>query len=120
MTATLIIIGRVLLGFYFIQAGVRNFMKVPMHTEILTKKNLPFPREGLIVALLVQVLGGLSVALGIYPAIGAIALIVFTVAANVLYHDFWNYTGAERVTHWNSVAANIGMVGAFLLVIAIS
>ena len=120
MTATLIIVGRFLLGFYFIQAGVRNFMKVPLHTDILTKKGLPFPREGLLVALAVQVLGGLSVALGIFPALGAIALIVFTIAANVLYHNFWSYQGAERTTHWNSVVTNLAIIGGFLLVIAVS
>ena len=119
MTATLIIVGRFLLGFYFVQAGIRNVMKIPLHTDILTKKGLPFPREGLIVALAVQVLGGLSVALGIFPAIGAVGLIVFTIAANALYHDFWSYSGAERVTHYNSVVTNAAIVGAFMLVIAI-
>lgn len=120
MTATLIMIGRFLLGFYFVQAGLRNFMKVPLHTEILTKKNLPFPREGLLVALIVQVLGGLSVALGIFSTLGAVALIVFTVVANALYHDFWNYSGAERTSHWNSVVTNLAIIGGFLLVIAVS
>ena len=120
MTTTLIIVGRFLLGFYFFQAGVRNFMKVPLHTGILTRKGLPFPREGLLVALAVQVLGGASVALGIFPAIGAIALIIFTIAANALYHDFWNYRGDERTPHYNSVVTNLAIIGGFLLVIALS
>jgi putative oxidoreductase len=120
MTPTLIIIGRFLLGLYFIQAGVRNFMKLPLHTGILQKKGIPMPRESLIVALAVQVLGGLSVALGIFPAIGAIGLILFTIVANALYHDFWNYTGDERTPHFNSVMTNLAIIGGFLLVIAVS
>ena len=120
MTATLIIVGRFLLGFYFLQAGLRNFGKLPLHTEILTKKGVPMPRESLLVALAVQVLGGASVAFGIFPAIGAAGLIVFTVAANALYHNFWAYSGAERTSHYNSVVTNLAIIGGFLLVIAIS
>ena len=120
MTATLIIVGRFLLGFYFFQAGIRNFIKLDLHTGILTKKGVPAPRISLLVALAVQVLGGVSVALGIFPAIGAIGLIAFTVAANVLYHNFWAFSGEERTPHLNSVITNLAIIGGFLLVIAIS
>jgi putative oxidoreductase len=119
-TAILIIVGRFLLGAYFVQAGIRNFLKLDLHIGILSKKNVPMPRESLIVALTVQVLGGLSVALGIFPAIGAIGLIAFTVAANVLYHNFWAFSGEERTPHLNSVITNLAIIGGFLLVIAIS
>lgn len=120
MTATLLIVGRFLLGAYFLQAGIRNFMKIPLHTDILTKKGVPMPRESLLVALAVQVLGGISVAFGIFPAIGAIGLIGFTIAANALYHNFWAYSGAERTSHLNSVVTNLAIIGGFLLVIATS
>jgi putative oxidoreductase len=118
MTAILIIIGRFLLGAYFVQAGVRNFMKVPLHTDILEKKGVPMPRESLLVALAVQVLGGLMVALGIIPAIGAIGLIAFTVAANYLYHNFTLFTGADRESHLNSVLTNCAIIGGLLIVAA--
>jgi putative oxidoreductase len=118
-TAILIVIGRFLLGAYFVQAGVRNFMKRELHTGILAKKGVPMPRASLLVALAVQVLGGLSVALGIFPAIGAIGLILFTVAANYLYHNFTQFEGDERQSHLGSVLTNAAIVGGFLLVIAI-
>jgi putative oxidoreductase len=119
-TAILIIVGRFLLGAYFVQAGIRNFLKLDLHIGILSKKNVPMPRESLIVALTVQVLGGLSVALGIFPAIGAIALILFTIAANYLYHNFTRYQGDERMSHLGSVMTNAAIIGGFLLVVAIS
>ena len=120
LTVILIVIGRFLLGAYFVQAGLRNFMKLELHTGILHKKGVPMPRESLLVALAVQVLGGLSVALGIFPAIGAIGLILFTIAANFLYHNFTLYQGDERTSHLGSVLTNAAIVGGFLLVIAIS
>ena len=78
------------------------------------------PRESLFVALAVQVLGGLSVALGIFPIVGAIGLILFTIAANALYHNFWTFSGAERVSHLGSVLTNAAIIGGLLLVIAVS
>jgi putative oxidoreductase len=78
------------------------------------------PRESLLVALAGQVLGGVSVALGIFPAIGAIGLILFTVAANYLYHNFTLFQGEERMSHLGSVLTNAAIIGGFLLVIAIS
>ena len=118
MTATLIIIGRFFLGLYFLQAGIRNFGKIPLHIGILSKRGVPMPREALFLALAVQVVGGLSVALSIFPAIGAIGLILFTLGATLLYHDFWRFTGDERMSHFGSAMTNLALIGGFLLVIA--
>lgn len=120
MTAILLIVGRFLLGFYFLQAGIRNLRKMPLHIDILTKKQIPMPRETLLFALAVQIVGALMVMLGIFPALGAFGLIGFTIVANALYHDFWNYSGDERTPHLNSVITNAAFVGAFLIVIAVS
>ncbi len=118
MTAILIIVGRFLIGAYFAQAGIRNFLKTPMHTGILRQKGIPMPRESLWVALAVQTLGGLMVALGILPTIGAIGLIVFTIVANYLYHNFTEFTGDERERHMNQVLGNVAVVGGLVLVVA--
>jgi putative oxidoreductase len=70
-------------------------------------------------AVAAEILGGASVALGIFPAIGALALAVFTVGASLLYHNFWAMQGEERASHLNSFVSNFALVGAFLIVIAI-
>jgi putative oxidoreductase len=120
LSIILIIVGRFLIGAFFAQAGVRNFMKLELHTGILQQKHVPAPRVSLVVALAVQVLGGLSVALGIFPALGAIGLILFTLGATWLYHNFTLFTGDERMSHLASVLTNAALIGGLLLVIAIS
>lgn len=118
MTSTLIIIGRFFLGAYFLQAGLRNFGKIPLHTGIIGKRGVPMPREALLVGLAVQVLGGASVAFSIFPTIGAIGLILFTLGATLLYHDFWRFPADERMSHLGSAMTNLALIGGFLLVIA--
>ena len=93
-----------------------------MHTGILDKKGFPMPRESLHRgagrAGARRRLGG---AWHFPGHRGASALIVFTIAANVLYHNFLGlFTGDERMPHFNSVMTNLALIGGFLLVIAIS
>ena len=67
-----------------------------------------------------EILGGASVALGLWPAIGALALAIFTLGATLLYHNFWVMQGEERASHLNSFVSNFALIGAFLIIIAIS
>lgn len=119
-TAVFIFAGRFLLGAYFLRSGLQNIGKVDLHTGILEKKGVPLPRLAMWLAVGAEIVGGASVALGIFPAIGALALAAFTVAASVLYHDFWSMQGGERASHLNSFVSNLALVGAFLIVVAIS
>ena len=120
LTAILIIVGRFLLGAYFFRSGLQNIGKIDLHTGILAKKGVPMPRVAMMVAVAAELLGGASVALGLFPALGALALAVFTLAATILYHDFWAMQGDERASHLNSFVSNLALIGAFLIVIATS
>jgi putative oxidoreductase len=68
----------------------------------------------------VQLVAGLSVALGILPFWGALALIGFLVPATGLYHNLFMFTGKEREPHIYFASVNLALMGAFLLVIATS
>jgi putative oxidoreductase len=120
VTAILIYVGRFLLGAYYFRSGLQNIGKVDLHTSILGKKGVPMPRVAMWIAVAAEIGGGASVALGIFSALGALALAAFTLAASVLYHDFWTMQGEERTSHLNSFVSNVALVGAFLIVIAIS
>jgi putative oxidoreductase len=120
LTAILIIIGRLLLGAYFFRSGLQNIGKIELHTGILEKKGVPMPRVAMMLAVGAELVGGASVALGIFPALGALALAVFTLAASALYHNFWTMQGDEKASHLNSFVSNLALVGAFVIVFAIS
>ena len=120
LSSVLIIVGRLLLGGYFFYSGMQNISKVERHTGILAKKGVPMPRVAMLVAVAAQLLGGASVALGIFPALGAAALLAFTVLATFLYLNFWTKQGEERTAQLNAFITNVALIGAFLIVIAIS
>jgi putative oxidoreductase len=120
MTATLILVGRFLLGLMFIIAGIRNFARLEERFAFKTNYGFVLPRPAIVVGFAVQLIGGVSVAFGLWPAIGALALIAFIVPATAFYHNALIFSGKEREPHIYFVTVNMALIGAFLLVIAVS
>jgi putative oxidoreductase len=120
LTATLILVGRFLLGLMFIIAGIRNFARFSERTAFKTNYGFVLPPPMLALGFAVQLVGGASVAFGLWPAWGALALIAFTIPATALYHNALMFSGKEREPHIYFVTVNMALIGAFLLVIALS
>ena len=120
LTASLIIVGRFLLGLMFIIAGVRNFLRLQERFAFKTNYGFTLPAPLIVVGFAVQLIGGVSVAFGLWPVWGALALIGFIVPATVLYHNLFMFSGKERDPHLYFVTVNMALCGAFLLVMALS
>ncbi len=120
MTATLIIVGRFLLGAMFIIAGIRNFLRLKERVAFKTNYGFVLPRPAIVVGFAVQLIAGISVAFGIWPFWGALALIAFLIPATAFYHNLFMFRGKEQEPHIYFVTVNAALCGAFLLVIALS
>ncbi len=119
LTATLIIIGRFLLGLMFIIAGIRNFLRLEERFAFKTNYGFVLPRPAIVLGFAVQLIGGLAVAFGLWPFWGALALIAFLIPATAFYHNALMFRGKDRDPHIYPVTVNLALCGAFLLVMAI-
>lgn len=73
-----------------------------------------------IAVILVQVVGSLVVIMGIRAWTGALALVLFTLAANVVGHAFWTIEDPlARFHDMNAFLANLGLVGGLGLAVAL-
>jgi putative oxidoreductase len=117
MTAAFVA-GRLLLGAHFFISGIRNLGILDLWTTRMEGRGVPQARTALLAGFTVQILGGASVALGLWPALGGMALIAFTIVATVLWHNFWDRTGEERRVHINFNLTNMALIGALLMVVA--
>ena len=113
----LVLIGRIVLGLFFIIAGVRNFLAFGDRTQMTTNYGRKLPPAVLAIGFAAQLVGGLAVALGIGTIWGAALLIVFLVAATALFHNFLLFQGAERAPHLYFTLVNCSLVGYCLMVI---
>lgn len=116
----LFLIGRIVLGVYFIMSGIDHFRDVAGKTQYATMRKLPSAKAGVIVSGAVILLGGLGVLLGVYTtwAVGTLAL--FLIAAAFGIHHYWtdtdpNQRAAERVNFMK----NLAFAAALLMVLSV-
>ena len=85
------LIARILVGGMFVMAGISKITGFAGTVAFATSVGLPAPQLAIIIAILIEILGGLSVLLGYRIKWGAGALALFTIAAAVIFHaDFAN------------------------------
>ena len=112
------LIGRLALAWFFLSEAYTRASDWDGQVALLTFANFPAPPVLLALALLVMVLGGLSLLLGFHARHGAVLLFGFTVVATVLMHDYWHLKGAaERAADYEIFARNIAIAGGLLLVV---
>lgn len=118
MSTSLILIGRVIFGLFFLIAGLRNFARFGERKTMPTNYGFALPAPMLALGFATQTLGGLSLIFGLWTAIGAASLIAFLALATALYHNLFQFTGGERDPHLYFALVNITLAGGLLLVIA--
>jgi putative oxidoreductase len=84
------LIGRALLGGFFVYNGVLHFTELNNRAQYAAAKNIPAPKVGVAVSGAALLVGGASILLGVKPKIGATALVGFLTTVSPLMHDFWN------------------------------
>lgn len=120
LAATLVLLGRVIFGGAFVVLGIRNIGAIARLAGIQEKRGFPQPRLLIMVGIAIQIVGGAMVATGILAPLGAAALIAFLLLAAYLFHAPWEYPAAERGPHVYAWIMNIGLSGAFLLIIGLT
>jgi len=116
--ATLILVGRVIFGAFFLIAGIRNFLHFGERRQVATNYGWRLPAPVMAAGFAIQLVAGLALILGIWAVPAAIALIVFLVLATSLYHNLFMFQGKERDPHLYLTLVNITLAGGLLLVIA--
>lgn len=114
----LILAGHLLIGGVFVFAGLRNIANRESLTGLLAVRGAPFPGLLLAAGIVLQTAAGLLVMAGIWTGAAALGLFAFLVVATVLFHNFWDHQGLDRVNRINGLASNVALAGGFLLILA--
>jgi putative oxidoreductase len=114
----LIVLGRVLLGALFVIAGTRHFFILPVLSELMAARGVPAARFAVIAGSIFQIVAGIMLIVGIAVAWSAIGLVLFTVAASILFVNFWDMDGAERDNAKNICLSNMAIIGGLLIAAA--
>lgn len=111
------LIGRVLFSLIFIFAGI-NHLKDLKHTiEMIKQFKAPFPRLSAIFTSLLSIIGGLSVAFGLYAKVGALLIFIFLIPATFIAHRFWGLSDEQQIAMQRvHFTKNLSLIGVTLMI----
>lgn len=118
LATTLMLLGRIIFGLFFVIAAWRNSIGFRDRLPSVTNYGWTMPPALVATGFAMQWIGGLSLLFGWFTGLGALVLIVFLVVATACYHNLFLYAGKERDSHLYLVLVNITLAGGLLLVIA--
>jgi len=111
-------IGRLALAWFFLSEVYTRAGAWGANVSLMALKQIPAPPLLFALAILVMILGGLSLVLGFHIRPGAMLLFGFTVISSVLMHDYWHIKdAAARAADYEIFARNIAIAGGLLLLI---
>jgi putative oxidoreductase len=112
--------GRLLIVGFFLAAGAYNIRPARSrdHISRLAGIGVPLPAAAFWSGMALQFTGCALVLTGWRADIGVLCLIVFTIAANALFHRFWTVTDPTRRNTLRLMLLNgIAIVGGLLLLL---
>jgi len=119
-------LGRAMLGVLFVIAGVNKILGFSGSLAYMQSKGFPsmdvagYPLVLLLLyaTIAVEILGGLSLITGLGARVGGLLLAAFTLAAAIIFHNFWAVDATQYANQMNHFLKNIAIAGGLLLIVA--
>jgi len=117
---TIFLIGRIIVGLYFLFAGYNHFKNLGFMSGYVTSKGIPAPKLAVAGTGVLLLAGGASVLLGLYPRAGIALLVLFLLGVSFTMHAFWKITDPQqRMGEQVNFLKNVALLGALLMFLAI-
>jgi len=117
-TGAVPLVGRVLLGILFLLSGINKIGGWEQTAGFMGSVGMPMVPLFLAGAIAVEVLGGLSLILGVQARAGASALFLFMIPTTLLFHAFWNMSGPEAHMQQLMFMKNLSIMGGLAMTAA--
>lgn len=114
------VLGRILLGGYFIMMGLMHLMKAQMLIGYAQSKGVPMPKAAVLFTGLLMLLGGLGVLFWTYVTYSVYALVLFLVIVSFKMHQFWTIQDPmQKMPEQTNFMKNMALTGALLMLLFI-
>ena len=110
--------GRTLLAVPFVVSGYGKIGAFAATAGMMAGKGLPAPEVLLALAIVVELGGGLALVIGWMTRWSALAILVFTVVATLVFHNFWAFPADQALMQQISFMKNLSIIGGLLLLVA--
>jgi putative oxidoreductase len=111
--------GRILLALMFVMSGFSKLGNLSGTAGYIASGGLPFPSVLAVLVGLLELFGGLALAVGFKARWAALALGVFTLLASVLFHNFWAMAPDKQFMQQLMFMKNLAVAGGMFMVAAL-
>ena len=116
MSGNLFVVGRVLIGIYFLLPGIAKVFLFSANLEVVIAKEVPFPIFSLSLVAISQIFLGSFIIFGRHLKVSTIGLAITTLLINFYIHDFWNLSGDPSQVHeTQNFVKNLGILAGLLI-----
>jgi putative oxidoreductase len=114
------LIGRIVFPLLFVGSAFGHLTKTAAMAEYAQYRGVPAARLSVLVTGAQLLIGGLSVALGVWGDLGALLLLLFLVPTAFLMHAFWKESDPQaKATEQAQFMKNISLAGAALVLFVV-
>ena len=119
MENTLITVGRMLLGLYFLLPGISKIPTYAGTTEYMLLHNIPLASILLPITIVLQIGLGVMLIIGYRIKESALILAALTIFINIGMHDFWNeYPNTDAGHETQNFVKNLAIFAGLLVLSA--
>jgi len=112
----LLLLARVFIAALFLVAGTRKLLTYTATVGYFAKLGFPASEAIAVLAIVIEIGGGLMLATGWRTRWAAWLLVVFVVVATAMAHRFWQFEPAQFANQLNHFLKNIAIVGGLIFV----
>ena len=117
-THTIALIGRILLSCIFLVSAYAKLADWSSSVQMMEAKGIPAASFLLLLAVIIEGLGGLAILTGLFARAGATALFFYLIPVTVIFHSFWDLADAQRNIQLVSFLKNLSIMGGLALLSA--
>lgn len=110
----LALIGRLLLAYLFIPAGIGKIGGFAGTAGYIASKGLPMPEVGAALAIVIEIGLGLLLLVGFQTRWAALILSLFTLAAGFFFHNYWAVPADQAMMQSLLFNKNLAIAGGLL------
>jgi putative oxidoreductase len=119
VNSTILYLGRILFGGYFLFNAMNHFSKLPAMTGYAQSKGIPAAKLAVAGGGILLAVGGTSILFNIFPVAGLASLALFLVPVTFVMHAFWKVQDPmARMGEKVNFTKNLALLGAVAILLA--
>ena len=111
------LVGRILIALIFVMSGYGKIKGFDGTVGYIASKGLPLPQLAAVIAIIIELGGGVMLMAGWKARWAAAAMFLFTAVAAVIFHNFWAVPADAAQNQMIHFMKNISMLGGLLYVV---